>query len=429
MRHCWPDGNRADASVIATLTGSGQGYGDKPAAAGSATQGALQPTLGPGRSRQRPPPRSRWVGDLSGAFADLGTFLPLMIGMFAAQPLDPVGVLVGFGLFALATAMIYRRPVPVQPMKAVAALVIAGGLSVPEVAASGLLLGAILCLFAAMGVVGRLGRRIPHTVLSGIQFGVGLYLVWAGIKLLSQNPLVGLVALAGLLLLQWTRFKPLAALAVVVGGGFWGVLQADVALPGLSLGLSLPRLIVPDLHSLWASAQGVLRPQLAITLTNATLITAAIAADLFPQDRARITPDRLAWSSGVLNLLLAPFGAFPMCHGAGGLVVQYKFGARTGLATAIFGFSCLLLGLFLGSDAPTLLLLLPTAAIGALLIPAGIDLAISKRLRKAQPDGLVVILLTGLACVTVHVAFGLLLGLALEGLRILLMRARGGPAE
>ncbi len=411
------------------MTGSGHGYGDKPAAADRTAQGMPQPTVGPGRSRQRPPPRSRWVGDLSGAFADLGTFLPLMVGMFAVQPLDPVGVLVGFGLFALATAMIYRRPVPVQPMKAVAALVIAGGLSVPEVAASGLLLGGILCLFAAMGVVGRLGSRIPHTVLSGIQLGVGLYLVWAGIKLVSQDAPVGLVALAGLLLLQWTRFKPLAALAVVMGAGLWGLLQADVALPGLSLRLSLPRLILPDLQSLWASAQGVLLPQLAITLTNATLITAAIAADLFPRDRARITPDRLAWSSGVLNLLLAPFGAFPMCHGAGGLVVQYKFGARTGLATAIFGLSCLLLGLFLGSDALALLLLLPTAAIGALLIPAGIDLAISKRLRKAQPDGLVVILLTGLACVTVHVAFGLLLGLALEGLRTLLMRARGGPAE
>ena len=56
-----------------------------------------------------------WVGDLSGAFADLGTFLPLVIGMFAVQRLDPVGLLVGFGLFAWATALIYRRPVPARP--------------------------------------------------------------------------------------------------------------------------------------------------------------------------------------------------------------------------------------------------------------------------------------------------------------------------
>jgi SulP family sulfate permease len=360
---------------------------------------------------------------VSGAFADLGTFLPLLVGMFAVQPLDPTGVLVGFGVFALATALIYRRPMPVQPMKAVAALVIAGSLDLPGIAASGLLLGAILCVLAAIGVVGRLGRLIPYTVMSGIQLGVGLYLVWVGIQLVLREPGVGLIALAGLLLLQRTRFQPLAALAVIAASLLWAVLWTGAALPELSPGLALPPLILPDADSLRVATQQVLLPQLALTLTNATLITAAIAADLFPQDRTRITPDRLAWSSGALNLLLAPFGAFPMCHGAGGLVVQYRFGARTGLAPAMFGLCCLALGLFLGSDAPALLALLPVAAIGALLIPAGIDLAVSKRLRRTPPDGLVVIALTGLACAIVHVAFGLLLGLLLEGLRILFRRA------
>ena len=89
----------------------------------------------------------RWMGEFSGAFADLGTFLPLIIGIFAVQQLDPTGVLLGFGLFALATAVIYRRPVPVQPMKVVAAVVIAGGLGASEVAATGLLLGIVLCVF------------------------------------------------------------------------------------------------------------------------------------------------------------------------------------------------------------------------------------------------------------------------------------------
>ncbi|MCG6966331.1 MAG: putative sulfate/molybdate transporter [Chromatiaceae bacterium] len=380
--------------------------------------GADDPSRRPGRV----PTWTRWAGDFSGAYADLGTFLPLIVGMFAVQQLDPAGVLVGFGVFALATALIYRRPVPVQPMKVVAAVVIAGGLSASEVAATGVLLGVVLCVLAAIGAVGRLGRHIPHTVLSGIQLGVGLYLIWGGIKLGMQQPAVGLIALAGLLLLQRTRFRPLAALLVVLCAGVWGAVQADVVWPGVTLGLSLPQLQVPDLGNLWVSAQGVLLPQLALTLTNATLVTAAIAADLFPHDRERITPDRLAWSSGALNLVLAPFGGFPMCHGAGGLVVQHKFGARTGLAPAIFGVTCLALGLFLGPHALDLLAILPMAAIGALLIPAGIDLAVSKRLRRASPDRLLVIVLTGVTCVVVNVAVGLLAGIALEGLRILLTR-------
>jgi MFS superfamily sulfate permease-like transporter len=122
----------------------------------------------------------------------------------------------------------------------------------------------------------------------------------------------------------------------------------------------------------------LLLPQLALILTNAELVIAAIAADPFPVQPGPITPDRLAFTSGLLNLVLAPLGAFPMCHDAGGLLVQHKFGARTGLAPALFGLTCLALGLFLGGDAPALMSLLPLATVGALLVLAGANLALSK---------------------------------------------------
>lgn len=364
----------------------------------------------------------RTAGEVSGAFADLGTFLPLIIGMFAVQRLDPVGVFVGFGIFALVVALVYRRPVPVQPMKVVAAVVIAGGLDAAGVAATGLLLGAILCLLAVTGVVGRLARWIPDNVLAGVRLGVGLYLVWAGLGLAVQGPLPAALALAVLLALQRSRLKPLAAISVVAGGAIWGVLQDDAALPALSAGLFLPQPLLPDAAAWWAATREVLLPQLVLTLTNAAVITAAIAAELFPADRARITPDRLAWSSGGLNLLLAPFGAFPMCHGAGGLVVQHRFGARSGLAPALFGLTCLALGVLLGPNALALLALLPMAAVGALLLVAGVDLARSRRLREVAPDGLAVILCTGVVCVVLNVAGGLLIGLLAEGLRRLWIR-------
>ncbi|MCP5367992.1 MAG: sulfate transporter, partial [Hyphomicrobiales bacterium] len=69
-------------------------------------------------------PAAALLGELSGAVADLGTFLPLVIGVLAVGGFDAAGVLTGFGLFALAVAVFYRRPVPVQPMKAVSALAI-----------------------------------------------------------------------------------------------------------------------------------------------------------------------------------------------------------------------------------------------------------------------------------------------------------------
>ena len=51
-------------------------------------------------------------------------------------------------MFALVTAAVYRRPIPVQPMKVVAAIVIATGISPQVVAAGGLLIGLILVLLA-----------------------------------------------------------------------------------------------------------------------------------------------------------------------------------------------------------------------------------------------------------------------------------------
>jgi len=383
------------------------------------------PSTEPGAPGSGPERRwQHWAGDFSGAFADLGTFLPLMIGVMSVQQFDPTGMLVGFGLFALAVALIYRRPVPVQPMKVVAAVVIAGGAGAPVVEATGLLLGLVLVVLAITGVVSRLARLVPNTVLTGIQLGVGLYLALAGIRLAVQDPVLGGFALAALLALQRTPLKPVSALVVLAGAVFWSGMATGIPRPELVLAFSLPHLQLPDWDSLLVAAQSLLLPQLALTLTNAALVTATIAADLFPQDRKRITPDRLALTSGLLNVILAPLGAFPMCHGAGGLVVQHRFGARTGLAPALFGVTCLALGMLLGGGAPGYMRLLPLAAVGALLVVAGADLAMSKRLRRARTDYLVVILLTGLACVAINVAAGLLLGLLAELIRRRISAAR-----
>ena len=305
------------------------------------------------------------LGDLSGAFADLGTFLPLVLGVFAVQNVDPTGLLVGFGVFALAV--------------------------------------------------------ISSRLLKRKSFGVGLYLAWAGLKLILQQPWLGVAALLLLLVLQPTRFRPLAALTVIAAAAVWGSSQSPGSMPALEIAWRLPGFELPGTGAFWESLRDVLLPQLALTLTNATVITAAIAADYFPDDRARITPDRLAMSTGVMNLLLAPLGAFPMCHGAGGLVVQHRFGARTGLAPAIFGMACLVSGLLLGEQALALLALLPMAAIGALLLVAGFNLAISKPLRRASPDRLFVIGLIGISCVLMNVAMGLLVGIVLEWLRVRLV--------
>ncbi|MFI0459834.1 MAG: putative sulfate/molybdate transporter, partial [Candidatus Thiodiazotropha endolucinida] len=306
---------------------------------------------------------------------------------------------------------------PAQPMKAAAAVIIADNLTAGTIAVTGLLLGATVLLLTLTGLVSRIGKMIPQSVLTGIQLGIGLLLAWAGARLILQEPMIGLMSLILLLLLLPTRFKPVAAILVILGSAIWSGIDRPGQTPEIAIGFYLPQWVSIDWSDAWTSAETILLPQLALTLTNAMIVTAAIARRLFEDQARPITPQQLGMSTGALNLLLAPLGAFPMCHGAGGLVVQHRFGARTGLAPAIFGITCLSIGLLLGPNALQLLLLIPLAAVGALLVFAGLDLAMSKELTQGSRENLPVIVITGLVCLLLNVALGLLVGIAIEYLR------------
>jgi MFS superfamily sulfate permease-like transporter len=127
----------------------------------------------------------------------------------------------------------------------------------------------------------------------------------------------------------------------------------------------LPELVLPNWSELWRGLELAVVPQLPLTLTNAVIVTASLSRDLFPGQASRASERNLALSSGVANLLLAPFGAMPMCHGAGGLQAQYRFGARTGLAPILFGSVLLVLALGCADMAAQLFAVVPIGAVGA----------------------------------------------------------------
>src|SRR5882757_11412267 len=83
------------------------------------------------------------IQECSGACGDLGTFIPHVIGAMTVAGLAPAGVLFGFGAFLISTGLFYGLPLPVQPMKAVSAVILTDGLRPGEVAAAGMMLGVI----------------------------------------------------------------------------------------------------------------------------------------------------------------------------------------------------------------------------------------------------------------------------------------------
>jgi hypothetical protein len=173
---------------------------------------------------------------------------------------------------------------------------------------------------------------------------------------------------------------------------------------------------------MWRGIELAAIPQLPLTLTNAVIVTASLCRDLFPAQASRASEHNLALSSGAANLLLAPFGAMPMCHGAGGLQAQYRFGGRTGLAPLLFGSFLLVIGLGFAGSASQLFAIIPIGAVGALLIMAGTDLALSRRLFDGRPSCWPVIGITAPVTVTTNPAIGLAVWWMAELLRSAIVR-------
>jgi MFS superfamily sulfate permease-like transporter len=247
-----------------------------------------------------------------------------------------------------------------------------------------------------------------------------------GLQLMADVPwLAGLILIALLILMRipCCPAAPLALLLAIVAGALAGLVELPA---GLALAWHWPALVLPGWSDLPHALERAVVPQLPLTVTNALIVTAILARSLFPDTSARASERNLALSTGVANLLLAPLGALPMCHGAGGLQAQYRFGARTGAAPVILGVVLLVLGLGFADDAAALLAVIPSAAIGALLLVSGADLALSRRLFDARPSCWPVIGACAAGTVLVNPAAGLALGWVLELIRRPLVQALAG---
>jgi predicted benzoate:H+ symporter BenE len=359
-------------------------------------------------------PRMVWnLGEVSGAVGDIGTFLPHILGAITVVGLAPSGVLAGFGLFYLASGLFYGVPLGVQPMKAASAVMLVTPMRPGEVMGAGLVIGVFFLLAGLTGAVTRLARAIPAPVTGGLQLGLGLSLAGLGVRQIGQQLWLGLVVSALMLLLLSNRRLP----AALVGLGV-GVLLARLAgvsppLPPLQLGLHLPQFAWPSWGEVLRGTQLAVVPQVPLTLTNAIIVTAAVTRQLFPKEQHHVSERNLAISTGLGNLLAAPFGGYPMCHGAGGIVGHHRFGARTATAPVLIGALCLGLGLLLGDSALPLLRLVPAAVLGSLLFFSGLELALaSKPGRYAGPD-LFVVMAVGALGVAANPSVAFAAGLAL----------------
>ncbi len=372
------------------------------------------------------PPAIRFDrNELAGAFGDIGTDLPLVVGVTLAANLDGTSVLIMFGLMQLLTGLRYRIPMPVQPLKAMAAIVIAQKLGGPVLYGGGLAVGIIMFLLSISGLIDWLARIVPKNVVRGIQFGLGLQLALLALKEYVVAEGVAGYVLAGVafmlaVFLLGNRKYP-AALFIVAIGVIYALafkLQPSTLLQGIGLGL--PKLHIPQWPDVLNGLVLLALPQIPLSLGNSILATRQIAEDLFPH--RRLTVRQISLTYALMNLINPFFGGIPTCHGSGGMAGHYAFGARTGGSVIIEGALYIFIGLFFGRVFDALVAVFPLPILGVILLFEALALMLLVRDLSTSKSDLTVVLLVGL--MAVGLPYGYLIGMVV-GVAIAYLMKRG----
>jgi MFS superfamily sulfate permease-like transporter len=322
--------------------------------------------------------------EISGSLGDLGTFIPLLVGMSITNGLDFTSALFFSGLFNIVTGMTFSIPMAVQPMKAIAAIAISENLRLEQILAAGIWTSGIILFLGITGLIVIVDRVIPKPVIRGLQLGLGLQLIERGVQLIRDTHTlwgfdsiaIGVLGFAIILAFASSKKLPAALVVFVIGLGLAVIMKVEVV-RDLKVGINLPHWVPLSWDDFRTSFFRAALPQIPLTTLNSVIAVCALSADLFPNRKAQ--PRTVAISVGLMNLLSGWFGAMPMCHGAGGLAGQYRFGARSNASILFLGTIKLLLAVFFGGSLLLLLRVYPKSILGVLLSISGLELALVAR--------------------------------------------------
>ncbi len=378
--------------------------------------------------------------EFAGSLGDLGTILPIAIGMILVNGLNPSGLFLSVGIFYILTGFYYGVTVSIQPMKVIGAYAIATAMSSGQVLASGLLMGIVLLVLGITGAIDIIGKYTPKSVTRGVQLSTGTLLMAQGVKLMigtsklqllhkmaepyltiqSLGPIpIGIfIGIAGaiLTLLLLDNKKLPAGLVIVILGLIIGlILGTKQGFDKLAFGFYLPQwmpLGFPLKADFTFAIFALVLPQLPMTVGNAVIANADLSKEYFKEKSKKVTYKSLSITMALGCIFSFFLGGMPLCHGAGGLAAHYRFGARTAGSNYMIGSIFVLLVLLLGSGILTIIYLLPMAILGVLLVFAGSQLALTIQDVFNRKDLFVVVVILGITLAT-NLGVGVLTGFGL----------------
>lgn len=290
--------------------------------------------------------RSLWE-EVNGCLGDLGTFVPIVIALTLVNGLDLGTTLIFTGICNIVTGLMFGTPLPVQPMKSIAAAAITPGdiLTIPQIMAAGISTGALLVGLGATGLMTLVNFLVPLPVVRGIQLSQGLAFGITAVKYILNeqkfstgktggarpwlgldSKLLAICALAFIILVSgsgeytvhafpkdsiessnegnnpneergskrsWSRKLLLipTALSVFVLGVVLAFIRQPSIVKHLNFGPSTPQ-VVRITASDWKTGfvRGTI-PQLPLSVLNSVIAVCKLSNDLFPT-KLQVTPDR-----------------------------------------------------------------------------------------------------------------------------------------
>jgi len=356
--------------------------------------------------------------EVAGSLGDLGTLLPLAIGMILLNELHATNVFFLIGLFYLVAGHYFGVPVPVQPMKVIGAYAIATGLTPTQIVSSSLWMGIFILFLGITGLIQLIGKYTPKSTVRGVQLGVGVVLMIKGLHLIiepdpnlaiqalgpvSMSVILGTAGLVLTFLLLENKKLPAALVLIVIGIVLGIFIGKPINAAAFNWSIHLPNPLPygwPSVDDfIWVIPVLVL-PQIPMTIGNAIISNTDITHEYFSDRAKRVTYRSVANSQGLADIVSFFFGGIPMCHGAGGLAAHYRFGARTAGSNVIIGGIFVLLALVFGENIVAVLRLLPFSLLGVLLVFAGLQLALMIQDLRDRKDLFVALLMLGIALAT-----------------------------
>jgi SulP family sulfate permease len=354
--------------------------------------------------------------EIAGSLGDLGTLLPLIVGMVTVNNVSSTGIFYSIGLFYILSGCYFGVPVPIQPMKVIAAYAISTGMTASQISASTGLVCLILLFIGITDTISFIGRLVPKSVVRGVQLSTGILLMSKGISFIIEGspgsplsepyltiqnigplPVTLIIGIAGAALTFYfldSKKYPAGIIVILFGLSVGLLLGTFEGMSRFNPGFYPPPLFpagLPATADLTVALFVLVIPQLPMTVGNAIIANADLSKEYFGEASDRVTYRATTLSMAAANGLSFILGGIPLCHGAGGLAAHYRFGARTAGSNLIIGGAFLALAVFTGPHVLLLIHFLPFSILGVLLLFAGSQLSLTILDMFARKDMFVVL--------------------------------------